>query len=181
MIDCAKSQEEADMKAVRMGMDRLFEGDPAPTQPFEELVSMQSENAIGEGGASRLVPWLRKNAARRSDYAIILTDPRPKSPELRSTMKSLSADLNQDLLNRLIVVTADSPAENRRWAKKNNADGVDIYSDEKREWMRAYTALGSDRWSMTLYVIADERIQKVAREVDGVSASRVLKNVIKSL
>jgi sugar diacid utilization regulator len=177
----SQSQEEEEIQAARSGADRLFEGDPAPAAPFEELVSIKSENAIGEGGASRLVPWLRKNVDRRSDYLIILSEPRLKSPELRASMKSLSIDLPADIMNRLIVVNADSPAENRRWIKKNNCFNVDIYSDEKREWMRAYTALGKDRLSMSLFVVADERIKRLAREVDGLQAMMVVTNAVKSL
>lgn len=96
------------------GVDQLFEGDPAPTDCFEELVSIKSENAIGKTGADRLVPWLRKNPNRRSEYLAILTDPRKNSPELRQTIKRLSVDLPEDVLDRLIVVNADTPAENRR-------------------------------------------------------------------
>lgn len=111
----SKEQEEEEITAARAGVERLFEGDPAPVQPFEELVSIRSENAIGKGGASRLVPWLRKNEARRGEFLIVLTDPRMKSPELRETVKNLSANLPVNLKERLIVINADSPAENRRY------------------------------------------------------------------
>jgi hypothetical protein len=47
--------------------------------------------------------------------------------------------------------------------------------------MRSYTALGEKRWSMTLFVIADERIQKLARDVDSMQATIVVTNAIKSL
>ena len=65
--------------------------------------------------------------------------------------------------------------------KKNDAYKVDIYSDEKMEWMRSYTALGDKRWSMSIFVIANERVEKIAREVDGFQAGRVVQNMIKSL
>jgi hypothetical protein len=48
---------------------------------------------------------------------------------------------------------------------------VDIYSDEKMEWARDYTALRAERWYMPLFLVADERIPKLAREVDGLQAS----------
>jgi hypothetical protein len=175
------SQSQEDVRAARRRIDRIFEGDPAPAEPFEELVSIISENAIGEGGASRLVPWLRKNPERRSDYLAILTDPRQKSPELREAIRTLSGSLPDEILDRMIVINADSPAENRRWLKKNPNKQIDIYSDEKLEWMRAYSALGEKRWSMTLIVIKDEKIQKLAREVDGIQVTRVVKNAINSL
>jgi hypothetical protein len=111
----SKEQEEEEISAAISGVERLFEGDPAPVEPFEELVSIKSENAIGKGGASHLVPWLRKNAARRGEFLIVLTDPRMKSPELRETVKNLSVNLPATLRERLIVINADSPAENRRY------------------------------------------------------------------
>jgi hypothetical protein len=111
----SKEQEEEEISAAISGVERLFEGDPAPAEPFEELVSIKSENAIGKTGASHLVPWLRKNAARRGEFLIVLTDPRMKSPELRETVKNLSVNLPAHLRERLIVINADSPAENRRY------------------------------------------------------------------
>ena len=34
---------------------------------------------------------------------------------------------------------------------------------------------------MCMYIIADERIQKLARDIDGVLACRVIENAVKSL
>jgi hypothetical protein len=177
----SQEQEEEEIDLARAGVDRRFEGDAAPAAPFEELVSIKSENVLGSAGAARLVPWLRKNQVRRAEYLAVICDPRPKSTELRSTIKQLAASLSPDMLERLIVINADSPAENRRWMKKNDAFKIEIYSDEKMEWMRSYTALGDKRWSMTFFVIADERIQKLARDVDGVQATKVVTNAINSL
>ena len=65
--------------------------------------------------------------------------------------------------------------------KKNGMwERMDIYSDEKLEWMRAYTALGRKRFSMSMFIVANERIQKLAREMDGELASRVIQNAVKS-
>ena len=46
--------------------------------------------------------------------------------------------------------------------------------------MQAYTALGENRWSMTLYVLADERIQKLVREFSQISASNVVQKAVKA-
>lgn len=159
------------------GVDRLFEGDPAPSQPFEELVNIKSENALGET-AKRLVPWLKNS---KSDFLIIVCDPRVISPELRETAQTLYTGLRNNLLNKLIIVNADTPAENRRWLKKNNMEDLAVYSDEKREWMRAYTALGEDRWSMTMFIVADERIQKIAREMESIVAVKVIQNAVQAM
>lgn len=170
----SKEQEEEEISAVRHGVDRLFEGDPAPYDAFELLVDVQSNEALGVHGAKQVVP-------KPGDFLIVLTDPRFKSDELRDTMKSVNVDLPAELRKKLIIVNADSPAENRRWLKKNEGVKLNIYSDEKKEWLKAYTALGEKRLSMCMYIIADERIQKLARDVDGVLASRVIQNAVKSL
>lgn len=176
----SKEQEEEDISAARSGLDRLFEGDPAPTDPFAELAAMKSGNAIGETGKNRLVPWLRNT--KKNDYLIIVTDPRMKSPELYETVSSLRGSLGKDIMSRLIIVNADTPAENRRWAKKANFDDdIRIYSDEKMDFMRAYTALGENRWSISMFIIQDERVARLARDIPTVSAARTISNAVKSL
>lgn len=158
----------------------MFEGDPAPELPFEELVTLKSENAIGADGAKRLVPWLRNT--NTNDFLIIFCDPRMNSPELHETVQNLKNMLTKDILSRLIVVNADTPAENRRWLKKAGMEEVmRVYSDEKMDWMRAYTALGQKRWTMSMFIIQKGKVVRIAREVDGVSASRVITNAAKSL
>jgi hypothetical protein len=164
------------------GVSRMFEGDPAPAEPFEELVNIKTENGIGPQGAERLVPWLRKNAERQGDYLVVLCDPRMKSTELDQVVQNIVVDLPAPMLSRTIVINADTPAENRRWLKKSGLEGkIDVYSDEKMDWMRAYTALGDQRWSMTMFVVADERVQKLAREVDQYAASRAIQKAVASL
>lgn len=162
------------------GVDRLFEGDPAPDDCFEELVSIKSENAIGPTGKQRLVPWLQKNPQRHDDFLVVVSDPRPQSPELRESVKSILKELPVDIRNRLVIVNADSPAENRRWLKKNGItdDKLEIYSDEKLEWMRTYTALGGNRWSMTMFVLADRKVVRLARDIDQYGACQSINNAV---
>jgi hypothetical protein len=185
------------------GKDRIFEGDPAPTDCFEELVSIRSENAIGTTGKERLVPWLHRNPARRGDYTVLVTDPRPQSPTLRDAVQALRSGLPPNIRNRVAVINADSPAENRRWLKKANAktanssgiggsaggvfeeeddDGpMTVFSDEKMQFLRAYTALGEDRWSMCIFVIAAGRVQRLAREVDEYGVVQTVCNAVQAL
>jgi hypothetical protein len=121
----------------------------------------------------------------------MITEPRVKSPEFHDTVKSIKRELPKDLLSKLIFINADTPAENRRWLKKNNyltneeegggGGGIRIFSDEKREFMQAYTALGDKRWSMTLFVIADERIQKIVRELSYVDAPAVVERAVRAM
>ena len=105
-----------------------------------------------------------------------------KSPEIRQTAKNLRSQLPPEIQKRLVYINADTPAENRRWLKKSElSDLINVYSDEKMDWMRAYTALGDKRWSMTMFIIAEERVQKIARELDGDAAAMVVQNAVKSL
>jgi hypothetical protein len=164
------------------GVDRFFEGDTAPEQAFEELVSIKSENAIGETGKKRLLPWLRG----KDDVVVVICDPRQKSPEFHNAVNELYRGLPRDLLRKTVFVNADTPAENRRFLKKSKfmmADdqeggGITLYSDEKMEWMRSYTALGENRFSMTLFVLADGRIQKLVRELSYVNVGKIVENVV---
>lgn len=176
----SKEQEEAEMDAVRKGVDLMFEGDPAPSQPFENLASIRGDDALGENGARRLVPWLKN--VNKSDYLIVICDPRVKSPDLRDAVTNLARELPKPILSRMIVINADTPAENRRFLKKSSlSDSLNFYSDEKREWMKAYTALGQDRWSISMFIVADERLQKVARDVDVLSATKTVRNAVKAM
>jgi peroxiredoxin len=165
-----------------LGIDRIFEGDPAPTDCFEELVSIKSGNAIGSTGKQRLVPWLHKNPSRHSDFVVIITEPRLKSPELYETVTTFQT-LPLEIKNKIIIINADSPSENRRWLKKSGYDDekVVVYSDEKREFMRTYTALGEHRWGLTMFILASGRVQKLARDIDQYGASRAVQNAVKAL
>ena len=163
---------------IGKGSDRKFEGDPAPAEAFEELVSIKSENAIGESAVKRMIPWLRD----KSDYVVVLSEPREKSPEFHGMVADLSAELPKEIFSKIMFINADTPAQNRRFLKKNNISdsGIRLYSDEKREWMQSYTALGENRWSITLFVLADGRIQKLVRDFSQISASTVVQSAIKA-
>jgi len=162
------------------GVDRIFEGDPAKEDPFHDLVRIDNGNALGEIGTKRLLPWLSKNSAKHSDYLVIISDPRPTSTELRSAMKSLIS-LPSNVLDQTIIINADTPAENRRYLKKQGITNLNVYCDEKREWMREYTALGEKRWAVCMFIVADGKVKRVVREVDIDSISTVVQNALKSL
>lgn len=169
-------QEEEEIDAAFIGIDRIFEGDPAPTQPFEDLIHYKTNNAVGKVGTERLLPWLKKNSS--TEYVICITDPREKSMELRRAMKTIP---NKFRGKQILFINADSPAENRRFTKKNEIEDIIIYSDEKREWMRAYTALGKKRWSLTMFILADGKVQKLIRELDVDLMDKAISNAINSL
>jgi hypothetical protein len=58
---------------------------------------------------------------------------------------------------------------------------VNMYSDETMEFMRTYTALGQERWSITMFIICDGRVRKLARDVDQYGASRTILIAVKTL
>lgn len=92
------------------------------------------------------MPW--ENTSKSNDYIVVITDPRPKSVELRSAMKKLcSGAVAEEIVKRCVIIDTDTPGENRRFLKKNFAEGsmvegLTVLVDENLEWMREYTALG---------------------------------------
>ena len=130
------------------GVVRLYEGDPAPTSPFAELLNIENGEPIGKGGMKRLVPWEGSKSSGSADYMVVITDPRPKSIELRTAMKRLAGAFGSDVLKKCVIINTDTPAENRRFMKKNFGEEIEqqsgfrILCDENMEWMREYTALG---------------------------------------
>mmetsp|Transcript_31510 Transcript_31510/g.36227 ORF Transcript_31510/g.36227 Transcript_31510/m.36227 type:complete len:309 (+) Transcript_31510:105-1031(+) len=175
-----KQQEEEEIDAGFRGLSRIFEGDPAKEEPFQDLLRIENGNALGEAGTKRLLPWLNKNPSKENDYLVVVTDPRPKSDELRSAMNKF-LKLSPDVLSRMIVINADTPAENRRYLKKQGITTINILCDEKREWMREYTALGEKRWAMCMFILQDTRVQKLVREVDVELASHVVQSAVKTM
>ena len=122
----------------------MYEGDPAPTSPFSELIDIENGESIGKGGMKRLVPWEGSRSSSSGDYLVVVTDPRPKSIELRTAMKRLHGAMSSDVLKKCLVINTDTPGENRRFLKKTFGEESDlrIMVDENLEWMRDYTALG---------------------------------------
>lgn len=137
------------------GVVRLYEGDPAPTNPFAELLSIENGEPIGKGGMKRLIPWEGSRSTTSEDYLVVITDPRPKSVELRTAMRRITDSLNSDVLKKCLVINTDTPGENRRFLKKNFGEDVDlrILCDENMEWMREYTALGEKVRVFFLYYV----------------------------
>jgi len=170
-----KKQEEDDIDAGFQRVNRLFEGDPAPTEPFQDLVSIQTDLALGEAGAKKIVP------SNYNDYLVIISDPRTKSSQLRDLMTIISTGIPNDILSNIVVINSDTTAENRKWLKKRKLTNLKVFSDEKREWMREYTALGEERWAICMFIIADGRVQKLVRELDANVADKVVKGAINSL
>lgn len=179
-------QENENADAVFKGINRLYEGDPAPSSPFTELLNINNGEPLGQGGMKRLVPWEGSRSAGSSDFMIVVTDPRPKSVELRTAMKRLAGALSADLLAKCVVINTDTPAENRRFMKKNfsedsGADKMTVLTDEKMDWMREYTALGEKRFSITMFILKEGRCEKIAREVEAEIMTETVKNAIRAM
>jgi len=47
-------------------------------------------------------------------------------------------------------------------------------------WLRAYTALGEQRWTMTVYILAQGRIQKLVRNVDQYNVVRTVQEAVQA-
>ena len=179
-----EAQEEENADAAYRGISRLYEGDPAPSSPFAELRSISNGEPIGSSGVLRYVPWEGGSSSSKEDYIVVLSDPRPKSIELRCAIRNLltSASLSKDILSRIIIINPDSPGENRKQLKKyQNSDKLTVLIDEDLEWMREYTALGEKRFSMTLFVLSGGVCRRIAREVDGDLICGVVGNAVKGL
>ena len=97
-----------------MRIDRLFEGDNAPTEPFQNLVSVKKELPLGERGMKQLIPWLGNNS--EEDYLIVIADPRDESIELRTIMQRLDSGGKGSKipLNKVVIVNSDTTSVNRR-------------------------------------------------------------------
>ena len=82
-------------------------------------------------------------------------------------------------------LNSDTPGENRRFQKKSfggeDTNNIRIMCDEKLDWMREYTALGEKRYSITMFVLREGRVEKLAREVEAELLPQIVKNAIKSL
>ena len=106
---------------------------------------------------------------------VVLCDPRPESSDLQSAVRQIWADC-QDVRTRFVVINSDRPSQSRKWLKKQGwtTNGPKVFADETKAWMRAYTALGDTRWSMTLFVLAGSRVQKLVRDVDVYTVGQVV-------
>lgn len=161
----------------------LFEGDHAPVQPFYHLVSVHTGVALNETTTGNILPWDNRNVLAQEeymDYTVIVSDPRAKSSEFRTTMKLFATGLPHEIQQRIIFINADTHAENKRWLKKNNVH-IELFSDEHKEWMKKYNTLGKQRWSMSMVILANGRVQRMVRELDFDSALRIVTNSVKTL
>lgn len=175
-------QEEDEIQAARAGVNRIFEGDPAPTDCFKNLVSIETCESIGTIGMELVLPWKSSSTKKQQDFVIIVTDPRKQSDEFRDTIRNLKRDLPADLWGKTMFISADSPAEIKRFLKKNELEGkVEIFADESLGFMREFTALGEKRLSMSVFVLADGRVQKLVRDLDFYSSAKVVRKAIESM
>jgi len=178
-----EQQENENADAVFRGVERLYEGDPAPTTPFARLCDIENGEPLGKRGTKRLVPWEGSRTNNSGDYLVVITDPRPKSTELRAAMRGLAGALTGEALGKCVVINTDSAAENRRFAKKNleGDKALRILVDPDRAWMRDYTALGETRYSITIFVLREGKVEKIAREVEAEVLPLVVQNALRSL
>lgn len=171
-----REQEDEEIDARIRRTERLYEGDPVPEAAFASLVNVVTEKPLGAAGADNLLPWKKKG--RKKDAVVCVSDPREKSVEFRRLLRELPRTVPSG--TKTIFITSDPPAATRKWIKKNGVEDVRVYSDEKREWMREFTALGDKRWAVCLFVLAEGRIQSVIRELDADLAGTAVPNAVRS-
>jgi len=162
------AEELASSSFGKGAMDMLFAGDPAPVLCWHDLVQNNGLE-LGKSGAERILS---------RGVTMVLVDPRVKSSELRSVLRSLVPDIGS--LGQFAVVTPDSPSENRRAKKKGGFNDFEFLSDEKREWMRSYTALGTKRYELGFYILEGGKIKNVFRGLNVVTASASILDAIRS-
>lgn len=165
-------------------MDRIFEGDPAPTDCFENLVDSNTGNKVAKKGAGRLAPWISNDLSiDENDYRVVVCDPRKQSMGFHQAITDSYGGLPKDIKDRLYFINSDTPAENRRWMKKTGMlNNVDIYCDtEDMDWMKSYSALGENRWSMTMFILRRGKVAKLARDLDIYNCSKTIINAVKSM
>jgi hypothetical protein len=103
-----------DEKAATV-VNKIYEGDPASAIAFENLVHWKTEKALGTSGTERMLPWINpKSSDKAKDYVVVICDPRSNSAEFRQTIKTLEKCLSKDILDRMLVINADSPLDNRK-------------------------------------------------------------------
>uniref|UniRef100_A0A7S1YVU1 Thioredoxin-like fold domain-containing protein n=1 Tax=Ditylum brightwellii TaxID=49249 RepID=A0A7S1YVU1_9STRA len=179
------SQLEEETDALAAGIDRLFEGDPAPIKPFHSLISSTNSKPLGEYATNHnILPWLHPTKPNNSDYVLLITDPRAKSSELRELIQQAYATLPSSIKSKIMFISSDGVGDMKKFMKKNKMElevWKGMYCDENKSFMREYTALGEKRWSMSMFILADGRVQKLVRDLDGVMACKVIVNAVKSL
>jgi len=177
--DKEEHNSQIDENNYNLRSQRRLEGQLISTDPFTSLVYAESGDKLRETGLRKVIPWLNENPSKHEDYFVVISDPRNKSLELRDLMKNFSYKLPKDILKRTIFINSDTPAESRKWLKKNNVQKLEIYSDENRDWMQEYSALGEERWSMCMFVLADKAIQKLDFELNVYTALNTVTNAVR--
>jgi len=174
-----KQQEEEELDAMAQGVSRLFEGDEISSKVFEDLVSVQTEKALSESDVIKILPWLKNSES--DEYVLIFCDPRPKNNEFRKIISSFHASYPKSMMPKVWFINADSPSENRRMVRKMQGGILahNILSDEKRLWMRSVSALGEKRWSTTMFVLAQGRVQSLVRDFDFEMLQTIVNNALK--
>eukprot|EP00611_Tribonema_gayanum_P022295 TRINITY_DN444_c1_g1_i1.p1 TRINITY_DN444_c1_g1~~TRINITY_DN444_c1_g1_i1.p1 ORF type:complete len:317 (-),score=117.21 TRINITY_DN444_c1_g1_i1:252-1202(-) len=110
---------------------------------------------------------------------VIIADARPTNADMRETLIELNRRFPRAAAD-LVAITPDTPAQNRRVAKKSNLF-FPLLSDESREWLRAYLVTARVPWEKMVFVLEPRygRFTAVVRDVDSLSVVEQVKEALK--
>ncbi|KAG5181395.1 hypothetical protein JKP88DRAFT_256542 [Tribonema minus] len=110
---------------------------------------------------------------------VIIADARPANADMRETLIELNRRFPRAAAD-LVAITPDTPAQNRRVAKKSNLF-FPLLSDESREWLRAYLVTARVPWEKMVFVLEPRygRFTAVVRDVDSLSVVEQVKEALK--
>ncbi|KAG7353470.1 hypothetical protein IV203_002825 [Nitzschia inconspicua] len=156
----------------------------AQRQFFEQLIDLETSNALGPIGAAHLVPWVPPYL---TDCLVVFADPRATSGDLRQTIKYLTSNLREQsdkFWKQVSFVTVDSVPEMRSWIQRTKiSTSIRIFCDPDLKFMTAYGLTGKEldsRWSMSLLVFdTDGQKPETVRNVDPSHATQMALEVMK--
>jgi hypothetical protein len=122
-------------------------GDFTPLDEWQRLVGMDDKPV----DLSTLVDGAKP--------IIVIADPRSGSSEINTLLDELRTKLPPKLAD-IIVLTPDTPAYNRKLAKKSRIPWVPILSDAERRWMNAHLVTVQQPWGMVVYFL-DPKFLKI--------------------
>lgn len=157
---------------------QLREGDKARRRDFEALLEADSQRPLGPMKAAQLVPWVPPFL---TDYLVVVADPRRQSNEARAAIQYLESS---DVEHVIAVTADDSPSDLLAWKKRvgiTEGDGsIQIFTDPSLEWMRNYSCIDDDHWSLHILVIdSDGIIRQHSEKVDPSHACQMVSEMIK--
>ncbi|CAM9244958.1 unnamed protein product [Pylaiella littoralis] len=145
----ASETEYSDFEAMLSGGARLSAnslGLQAAEKKIAKRVEKKAQLAFSRGDFAPLDPWrtlsdmegekVNFGLFRGTKPLLVVAEPNPGSGEMKQALYELNTRMPRKLVD-VVAVTVDTPAANRKLAKKSRIQ-FPVLSDEAREWMLAY-------------------------------------------